>query len=197
MTQPPAAASADAELRKGTLYGVAAYAIWGTFPLYFHALKPSGPWEILAHRIVWTLVFCGLILTIRRDWGWMRTTLRNPRLLGGLTVAALVIAVNWVVYILAVVSGRTYEAALGYFLKFQGALSREVYQFVVLNVARRCGDLDLRDAEVPVRQALVAVGDLEDRLLGEGLARAHPADGDVHVRRDARETQEPKDNQPA
>ena len=116
MTQPPAAASADAELRKGTLYGVAAYAIWGTFPLYFHALKPSGPWEILAHRIVWTLVFCGLILTIRRDWGWMRTTLRNPRLLGGLTVAALVIAVNWVVYILAVVSGRTYEAALGYFL---------------------------------------------------------------------------------
>ena len=116
MTQPPAAASADAELRKGTLYGVAAYAIWGTFPLYFHALKPSGPWEILAHRIVWTLVFCGLILTIRRDWGWMRATLRNPRLLGGLTVAALVIAVNWVVYILAVVSGRTYEAALGYFL---------------------------------------------------------------------------------
>ena len=67
MTQPPAAASADAELRKGTLYGVAAYSIWGTFPLYFHALKPSGPWEILAHRIVWTLVFCGLILTIRRD----------------------------------------------------------------------------------------------------------------------------------
>jgi len=116
VTQPPAAASADAELRKGTLYGVAAYAIWGTFPLYFHALKPSGPWEILAHRIVWTLVFCGLILTIRRDWGWLRTTLRNPRLLGGLTVAALVIAVNWVVYILAVVSGRTYEAALGYFL---------------------------------------------------------------------------------
>ena len=92
VTQPPAAASADAELRKGTLYGVAAYAIWGTFPLYFHALKPSGPWEILAHRIVWTLVFCGLIPTIRRDWGGCGPPC-NPRLLGGLTVAALVIAV--------------------------------------------------------------------------------------------------------
>ena len=65
-----------AELRRGTAYGIAAYGIWGIFPLYFHALKPSGAWEILAHRIVWTLVFCALVLTIRRDWGWLRTTLR-------------------------------------------------------------------------------------------------------------------------
>ena len=117
MTQPsPDADSERAELRRGTAYGIAAYGIWGIFPLYFHALKPSGAWEILAHRIVWTLVFCALVLTIRRDWGWLRTTLRSPRLIGGLSIAALVIAINWVVYIIAVVSGRTYEAALGYFL---------------------------------------------------------------------------------
>ncbi|HQK32246.1 MAG TPA: EamA family transporter RarD [Phycicoccus sp.] len=117
MTQPsPDADSERAELRRGTAYGIAAYGIWGIFPLYFHALKPSGAWEILAHRIVWTLVFCALVLTIRRDWRWLRTTLRSPRLIGGLSIAALVIAINWVVYIIAVVSGRTYEAALGYFL---------------------------------------------------------------------------------
>lgn len=84
MTQPsPDADSERAELRRGTAYGIAAYGIWGIFPLYFHALKPSGAWEILAHRIVWTLVFCALVLTIRRDWGWLWTTLRSPRLIGG------------------------------------------------------------------------------------------------------------------
>lgn len=56
------------------------------------------------------------MLAIRRDWGWLRLVLADRRLLVGLTVAALVIAVNWVVYVLAVMSGRTYEAALGYFL---------------------------------------------------------------------------------
>jgi chloramphenicol-sensitive protein RarD len=86
-----------AEVRRGTAYGIAAYGIWGIFPLYFHSLKPSGAWEILAHRIVWTLAVCVLILMIRRDWGWLRTVLASRRLT-------------------AVLTGRTYEAALGYFL---------------------------------------------------------------------------------
>ncbi len=107
---------ATADVRRGTLYGLAAYGIWGLFPLYFHALKPSGPWEVLAHRIVWTFVLCAGILTVRRDWGWLRTTLAHRRLAGGLTLAAVLIAINWVIYVLAVMSGRTYEAALGYFL---------------------------------------------------------------------------------
>lgn len=106
----------DGELRRGTLYAFLAYGIWGLFPLYFHALSPSGAFEILAHRILWTLAFCAVVLLVRRDLGWLLGVVRRPRLMGGLTLAALLIAVNWVVYVLAVITGRTYAAALGYFL---------------------------------------------------------------------------------
>ncbi|MGL5817329.1 MAG: EamA family transporter RarD [Phycicoccus sp.] len=108
--------SENAELRRGTLYGFLAYGIWGLFPLYFAALEPSGPYEILTHRILWTLAVCALVLLVRRDLGWVRPFARRPRLMAGTTVAALLIAVNWTIYVLAVLTGRTYEAALGYFL---------------------------------------------------------------------------------
>jgi len=104
------------EVARGTLLGFAAYGLWGLFPLYFDALKPAGPWEILAHRILWTLLFCVLVLLVVRDLGWIRPLLRRPRLLAGTAVAAVLIAVNWVVYVAAVTSGNTSEAALGYFL---------------------------------------------------------------------------------
>ena len=55
--------------RRGAAYGLLAYAIWGIFPLYFAALKPSGAWEILGHRILWTLAVCALVLLVRRDHG--------------------------------------------------------------------------------------------------------------------------------
>jgi len=86
------------------------------FPLYFAALEPSGAWEILAHRILWTLAVVALVLLVRRDLAWIRPFLSRPRLVAGITLAALLIAGNWVVYVLAVLTGRTYEAALGYFL---------------------------------------------------------------------------------
>lgn len=104
------------DARRGTLYAFLAYGLWGLFPLYFHALIPAGAWEILAHRIVWTLVFCGLILLLQRDLRWIAPTWANRRLALGLVAAALFIAANWVIYIFAVITARTYEAALGYFL---------------------------------------------------------------------------------
>ncbi|WP_308297558.1 EamA family transporter RarD [Tsukamurella paurometabola] len=104
------------EVTRGTAMGIAAYMLWGLFPLYFDALKPTGPWEILAHRILWTLVLCGAALVILRDLGWIRPVLRQPRLLAGVTIAALLISTNWIVYIVAVTSGHTSDAALGYFL---------------------------------------------------------------------------------
>jgi len=118
VTPPPAVArSSEADrVRRGTAYGLLAYGIWGIFPIYFDALKPAGAWEILAHRIVWTMLLCLAILAVRRDWAWMRTVARNRRLSLGLIAAALVIAANWVIYVFAVLSGHTYEAALGYFL---------------------------------------------------------------------------------
>ena len=102
--------------RRGAAYGLLAYAIWGMFPLYFAALKPAGAWEILTHRILWTLLLCVLVLLVRRDLGWAAQLFRRPRLGLAVTAAALLIAVNWVIYVAAVIGGRTTEAALGYFL---------------------------------------------------------------------------------
>ncbi|WP_106397211.1 EamA family transporter RarD [Actinocorallia populi] len=102
------------EIRKGLIYGFAAYALWGLFPLYFPLLKPAEAGEILAHRVVWTLVAVGLLLAAARNWSWIRRMTRRQWLL--LSVAAVVIAVNWVTYIIAVNSGHTIEASLGYFI---------------------------------------------------------------------------------
>ncbi len=120
-TSPPAPPTSrlgddPGEGRRGSLAGLAAYAIWGVFPLYFHALAPAGAWEILAHRIVWTLLICAVVLLVRRDLGWIRPLLGRPRMLAGITIAAVLIAVNWVVYVAAVVAGHVTDASLGYFL---------------------------------------------------------------------------------
>lgn len=106
----------NGELRRGTVFGFLAYAIWGVFPLYFHALRPAGAWEILAHRILWTLLLCAVVLLVRRDLSWTRQLLARPRLALGVAVAALLIGANWVIYVAAVLGGHTTEAALGYFL---------------------------------------------------------------------------------
>jgi chloramphenicol-sensitive protein RarD len=104
------------DARRGTVYGAVAYAIWGVFPLYFHVLAPAGAWEILAHRIVWTLLFCGAVLAVRRDFGWCRSVFGNPRMLGAVTLAGWLLAVNWTIYVAAVAAHHVTEASLGYFL---------------------------------------------------------------------------------
>jgi chloramphenicol-sensitive protein RarD len=104
------------DVRAGTLYGAGAYAIWGVFPLYFHLLAPAGAWEILAHRILWTLLFCAAVLLVRRELSWCRSVFGNPRMLGAVTLAGLLIAVNWIIYVAAVVAHHVTEASLGYFL---------------------------------------------------------------------------------
>ncbi len=102
--------------RRGILYGVAAYVLWGLFPLYWPLLKPAGAVEILAHRMVWSLVAVLAILAVRRHWAWIRLLARQPKKLTLLTLAALIITVNWGTYIYGVNSGHVVEAALGYFI---------------------------------------------------------------------------------
>ncbi|WP_418958514.1 EamA family transporter RarD [Streptomyces tritici] len=104
------------EGRAGLLYGVGAYGMWGLVPLFWPLLKPAGAIEILAHRMVWSLVFVGLALLALRRWGWIRELLAAPRKLGLLALAATVITVNWGLYIWAVNSGQVVEASLGYFI---------------------------------------------------------------------------------
>ncbi|MGC4190850.1 MAG: EamA family transporter RarD [Thermomicrobiales bacterium] len=109
-------AQSDAESRQGFLLGAAAYGMWGVFPIYFHLLVPAGALEILGQRIVWSMVFCLLVWAFIRDIGWAKELLRSPRRLGLLTLAALVLSVNWGIYIYAVVADNVVEASLGYFI---------------------------------------------------------------------------------
>ncbi|GAA1795497.1 EamA family transporter RarD [Actinomadura chokoriensis] len=93
-------------------FGVGAYALWGLFPLYWPLLKPAGAVEILAHRIMWSLVAVAAVLAVRRTWVRGLTA----RQMWLLVAASVVISVNWGTYIYAVNSGRTIESALGYFI---------------------------------------------------------------------------------
>ncbi|MFJ8786284.1 EamA family transporter RarD [Streptomyces sp. NPDC102476] len=90
--------------------------MWGLVPLFWPLLKPAGAAEILAHRMVWSLVFVAVALLVVRRWAWAGELLRQPRKLALITVAAAVITVNWGVYIWAVNSGHVVEASLGYFI---------------------------------------------------------------------------------
>jgi chloramphenicol-sensitive protein RarD len=96
--------------------GLAAYLMWGLFPLFFPLLKPATAVEILAHRVLWTLVFVVGALLVRRRWAWLRAIVRDRRRLIILAIASVVIAVNWGVYIWAVNHGHVVEAALGYYI---------------------------------------------------------------------------------
>jgi chloramphenicol-sensitive protein RarD len=98
------------------LFGLAAYSIWGLFPLYFPLLRPSGGLEIVAHRVLWSLLFIALLLTVLRRWSHVRALLTDRRRLLVLAGAAVLIAVNWLVFVYGVNSGHVVETSLGYFI---------------------------------------------------------------------------------
>jgi chloramphenicol-sensitive protein RarD len=108
---------AEAErTRQGMWLAVAAYSVWGLFPLYWTLLRPSGALEILAHRMLWSLAAVVVLLLVRRRWSWIRDLLRQPATLGMLVLAAITISINWGVYIWGVNSGNVVETSLGYFI---------------------------------------------------------------------------------
>lgn len=103
------------EERIGLGYGLAAYPV-GLFPLYFTLFARSGAVEVVAHRALWSLIFCALLLTTLRQWGVLRAALADRRLALGLAVAGVLIVINWSTYVIAVLTGHTLETALGYFI---------------------------------------------------------------------------------
>lgn len=98
------------------LFGIAAYALWGAFPLYFPLLEPASPFEILAHRIVWSLVTLGVVVVLLRRTSGVRALVTDRRTLAILASAAVVICFNWGGYIWGVNNGYVVEASLGYFI---------------------------------------------------------------------------------
>lgn len=102
------------EERRGTLAGLACYAFWGLCPLYWKLLDHVNPFEVIAHRIIWCWVLVvALCLFFKMTWTPM---LASKRAWGHLAPAAVLITINWSLYIYAVVSGHVVDTALGYYI---------------------------------------------------------------------------------
>lgn len=103
-------------VRSGLLAGIAAYFIWGFFPLFFKLLRHVPPLEVVSHRIVWSFLLLLVIITLRGQWAGLRDALTNRRTVVFLLVTALLISINWLVFIAAVGAGQVLQSSLGYFL---------------------------------------------------------------------------------
>lgn len=104
------------QMQIGLLYAATAYVLWGLFPLYFKLLQSVPPSEILMHRMLWSLVFLGSVLAMRRQWAWIGAVARRPRVLAGFAASALLLAGNWFLYIWSINHDRIIDASLGYFI---------------------------------------------------------------------------------
>ncbi len=102
--------------RAGLLFAIGAYGLWGILPIYFIALEPTGPFEIVAWRVLFSLVFCALLIAVTRAWRPFAVLLRDRRVVLTMGLAGLLIFVNWQTYVYATLNGQVVEAALGYFI---------------------------------------------------------------------------------
>lgn len=113
---PPAAAPSDSQWRAGMGYGVAAYALWGIMPIYFKQIASVASLDIVAHRILWSLLVLAGFLTVARAWGQVRAALRNRKVMLTLLATSLMIATNWLLYVYAINNGHILAGSLGYYL---------------------------------------------------------------------------------
>ena len=102
--------------RNGVITAVIAYTMWGLFPIYFKEVGDVSSLEMLAHRIIWSVPFGALIIIARSQWSEVRRALFHLRTLLFLVLAAIFIAVNWLVYIWAVQHEQIFQASLGYYI---------------------------------------------------------------------------------
>lgn len=102
--------------RRGLLYGLSAYGLWGVLPVYFKAVDTVPPIDIVAHRVLWSLPLLALLVAASRGWAKTLAALRSGRTLAILSGTALLIAVNWLIYVYAVTSGHIIAASFGYYL---------------------------------------------------------------------------------
>ncbi|WP_136067761.1 EamA family transporter RarD [Modicisalibacter radicis] len=106
----------DKEASQGVLFGLCAYLMWGCFPLFFALFEGIPAWEILIHRVLWSCVFLVGLVSLLRRWSPIRAALAEPRRLGRVLACAVLIGLNWGIYIYAVESRQVFQASLGYFL---------------------------------------------------------------------------------
>ena len=110
---PPASAGGST---RGALFALGAYLLWGVLPIYFLQLKPTGPFEVVAWRIILAFAFCLLLLTVLRVWRPFLAIVRQPRLMALTALAGVLIYVNWQTYLIGALTGHVIETSLGYFI---------------------------------------------------------------------------------
>jgi chloramphenicol-sensitive protein RarD len=107
---------AGTDVRDGIIAGLIAYSLWGILPVYFKLVGTVAPAEVLVHRILWAVPFGALIIHFRRQWPEVRRAITHKVMLSWLGMAALCIAANWYIYIVAVQQGQIFQASLGYYI---------------------------------------------------------------------------------
>ena len=107
---------AERTARAGLIFGLFAYGLWGVLPIYFKQVAAVPAIDIVAHRVIWSLPFLALLVAITRGWGQIRTALRDRRTLWLLLATSVLIAINWLLYVYAVIGGNILAGSLGYYL---------------------------------------------------------------------------------
>ncbi|MCL9850154.1 EamA family transporter RarD [Ralstonia solanacearum P673] len=106
----------SAHARRGVIFALLAYTMWGLFPLYFKLLKSVTPLEILSHRVIWSLAVMVGVLAVKRHWAWLWALRRAPRVVARHLASTAMLALNWCTYIWAVNHDHVIDASLGYFI---------------------------------------------------------------------------------
>ena len=107
---------ASSRARAGFFYGLAAYGLWGVLPVYFKWLQAVPPVDIVAHRIVWSLIVLVILVTLARAWDQIRAAVQSRKAMAMLFVTAVLIGTNWLLYVYAINSGHILAGSLGYYL---------------------------------------------------------------------------------
>jgi chloramphenicol-sensitive protein RarD len=103
-------------MNSGVLYAALAYTAWGLLPVFFKQLANVNAFEVVAHRMVWALLFLICVQLVRKRWAWLPEVARQPRVLLAFGVSALLLSANWSVYVWAIQNARVLDASLGYFI---------------------------------------------------------------------------------
>lgn len=110
------ASAASEQARAGLIFGLFAYFLWGVLPIYFKWLDGISAIDIVAHRVIWSLPFLAVLVMATRGWSQIRAALRDRKTIGLLLATSVLIAINWLLYVYAVVSGHILAGSLGYYL---------------------------------------------------------------------------------
>jgi len=108
--------NANRTSRTGLIYGLLAYGLWGVLPLYFKAIAEIAPFDIVAHRVLWSLPYLAMLIALSRGWPKVRQAMQDRRTASILVLTALLIGGNWLLYVYAVNSGHLLAASFGYYL---------------------------------------------------------------------------------